>query len=139
MLKQTGLSLGVLAFAITSCSPSVDGLRRTPTDGTGPTVVIDWDAKPLPELPFPNDLATRADPNSPTGLRINISEEASTELERKARRKINELSGFGIYAPITVSFDGALDLQNIAIRHPDNGVFDDDAFFSINTWACRFL
>ena len=121
----------MLMLAPIGCSDGADGLKRTPT-GEGPVVIVDWDAKPLPEVPFPTDLATRADPFSPTGLRVNISEEASTELERKARRKINELSGFGIYAPITVSFDAALDLDNIVARHPDDGDFSDDAFLVID-------
>ena len=63
---------------------------------------------------------------------MNISEEATTELERKARRKINEMTGFGIYAPITVSFDAPLDLDNIVDRHPDDGDFSDDAFLIID-------
>jgi pimeloyl-ACP methyl ester carboxylesterase len=114
-----------------ACAPYPTGIRETP-EGTGPAVVIDWDAKPLPEIPLPNDLATRPDPTSLTGLRLNISELAPTEMERKARRKINELIGFGIYAPFTVSFDEALDLDEIKHRHEDDGNFSDDAFFLID-------
>ena len=101
---------------IAGCAPYPEGLRSTP-DGTGPRVIIDWDAQPLPEIPLPNDLATRPDPTSVTGLRLNISEMAETETESRARRKINELVGFGIYAPFTVSFDAPLDLDNIRDRH----------------------
>ena len=122
----------IVALALwTHCAIAPDGLRATP-DGEGPMVVVDWDAKPLPELPFPNDLATRADPSSITGLRVNISEEATTELERKARRKINEMVGFGIYAPITIAFDAPLDLDNILLRHQDDFNFSDDAFVIID-------
>ena len=120
-----------LFINVTGCSPYLEGLRPTP-DGSGPAVVIDWDAKPLPEIPLPNDLATRPDPSSVTGLRLNISEEAPTEMEREARRKINELAGFGIYAPFTVSFDEPLDLDEIQHRHQDDGNFADDAFLLIN-------
>ena len=120
-----------LFIHVTGCSPYPDGLRLTP-DGSGPTVVIDWDAKPLPEIPLPNDLATRPDPSSVTGLRLNISEEAPTEMERDARRKINGLAGFGIYAPFTVSFDRPLDLDEIQHRQQDDGNFADDAFLLIN-------
>ena len=120
-----------LFIHVTGCSPYPDGLRLTP-DGSGPTVVIDWDAEPLPEIPLPNDLATRPDPSSVTGLRLNISEEAPTEMEREARRKINGLAGFGIYAPFTVSFDRPLDLDEIQHRHQDDGNFADDAFLLIN-------
>jgi hypothetical protein len=104
-------------------------------EGNGPVVVVDWDATPLPEIPLPNDLATRPDPTSVTGLRLNISELAPTEMEQRARRKINELVGFGIYAPFTVSFDAPLDLDDIKIRHADDGDFSDDAFFLIDIEA----
>jgi len=116
---------------LSSCAEYPTGFRLTP-DGTGPTIVVDWDAEPLPEIPLPNDLATRPDPTSITGLRLNISELAPTEMEREARRKINELVGFGIYAPFTVSFDGPLDLDEIKARHQDDGDFSDDAFFMID-------
>ncbi len=111
-------------FLLAGCG-SAEGLRLTPA-GTGPTIVVDWDADPLPELPFPNDLATRVDPGSPTGLRLNFSADAPTELERTAREKVNELSGFGLYSPITVRFDAPLDLDRIAARHADDGDTADD-------------
>lgn len=122
--------------AMFACVGAPDGLRRTP-DGDGPVVVVDWDAEPLPEIPFPNDLATRVDPSSPTGLRVNISTEAPTESEREARQKLDELSGFGVYAPITVSFEAPLDLANIVLRHPDDfergdAAFADDAVYVID-------
>ncbi len=120
-----------LSLCLVACAPYPTGLRLTP-DGDGPVVVIDWDANPLPEIPLPNDLATRADPTSPTGMRLNISEEAPTEMERSARRKINELTGFGLFAPFTVSFDAPLDLDEIVRRHKDDGNFTDDAFYLID-------
>ncbi|MCO4747336.1 MAG: hypothetical protein KC912_21230 [Proteobacteria bacterium] len=126
-----------LAFcvALSSCAPPPEGLRET-VPGDGPVIVIDWDAEPLPELPFPNDLAARTDPTSVTGLRVNISEEAPTESEREARRKLNELVGFGIYSPITVRFDARLDIDEIIARHPNDfekpETYDDDAFYVIN-------
>ena len=121
----------IILLSLTACAGYPEGLRLTP-EGPGPVVIIDWDARPLPEVPLPNDLATRADPTSVTGLRLNISELAPTEMEREARRKINELPGFGIYAPFTVSFDAPLDLDEIQHRHQDDGDFSDDAFFLVN-------
>ena len=119
-----------------ACAPFPDGLRSTPP-GDGPVVRVDWDAEPLPDIPFPNDLATRVDRHSVTGLRVNVPTEAHTEEERDARRKINTLDGFGIYAPIAVAFDKPLDLDNIAARHmldrrPGVDQFDDDVFFVID-------
>ena len=78
-------------------------------DGTGPMIVVDWDAEPLPELPFPNNLATRPDPLSPTGRRLNISTVAMTNYESETRAKLNELTGFGIFSPISVALDKDLD------------------------------
>lgn len=85
------------------------GLRRTPA-GAGPRVVFDLDGRPLPDIPFPNDLATRPDPTSPTGLRLNLSLEAPTAAERAVRALAFGLDGFGTFAPITVRFDAPLDV-----------------------------
>lgn len=119
----------------TGCAVAPEGLRQTP-DGPGPVVTVDWDAEPLPDIPYPNDLATIPDPMSVTGLRLNISEQAETTREAEARAKINELSGFGIFAPITVAFEAALDLDEIVARHPNDfhkpDSFTDDAFYLID-------
>ncbi len=97
----------------------------------GPTVIYEPLAKPLPEVPLPNDIATRIDPNSPTHRRLNISLVASTEYERRTRREFNRLDGFGTYAPITVSFDAPLDLHRLEERHQDSD-FRNDAVFLLN-------
>lgn len=121
---------------LAACATAPEGLLLTP-DGTGPLVMVDWDAEPLPEIPYPNDLATRMDPTSPTGLRVNISTEAKTDDERSAREKLNEMSGFGIFAPLTVRFEAPLDIGNIVTRHTEDPAlgdaqFDNDAFFVID-------
>ncbi|MEE2750317.1 MAG: hypothetical protein VX519_02720 [Myxococcota bacterium] len=124
----------ILPFVIcwsSACGTAPTGLLATP-DGDGPRVKIDWDARPLPEIPFPNDLASRPDPHSPTGLRLNLSELAPTEVERRARRKINETTGFGLYAPISVAFEAPLDLDEIVSRHRDDNHTEDDAFYLID-------
>ncbi len=95
-------------------------------------VLVDWDAEPLPELPFPNDLAARPDPDSPTGLRLNFSEDAPTLMERETRQKVNTLTGFGIYSPISVRFTELLDLDNIASRHASDLDLSDDAVYLID-------
>ncbi len=118
-------------LALAGCGEAPGGLRPTP-EGLGPLVYVDWDAEPLPEIPFPNDLATRPDPGSPTGLRLNFPEDAPTELERKARRKVNELTGWGIYSPITVRFTAPLDLEDLAARHAPDLDPDDDAVYVID-------
>ena len=39
-------------LASISCQTSPEGLRVTP-DGTGPMIVVDWDAEPFPNFHFP--------------------------------------------------------------------------------------
>ncbi|MFT7517956.1 MAG: hypothetical protein ACI9MC_000080 [Kiritimatiellia bacterium] len=135
MTFRTIALLTALPVIASSCGTPPDGLRLTP-EGAGPLVVVDWDADPLPEIPFPNDLATRPDPTSVTGLRVNISLEATTHQEAEARAKFNELVGFGIFSPITVRFSAPLDLDNVAGRHPDDfevaDHWNDDALLVIN-------
>jgi hypothetical protein len=126
----------VIVTLLLACAPYPEGLRATPA-GDGPLVKIDWDAVPLPDIPYPNDLATATDPTSPTGLRLNVPIAARTEMEKHAREKLNLLSGFGIYSPIAVAFEAPLDLDNIAARHRDDiklgdAQFEDDAFFLID-------
>jgi len=89
-------------------------------------------AQPLPEIPFPNDVATRVDAHSPTGRRINISLVAPTDVEATLRDRAGRLDGFGTYAPISVKFDATLDLDNLVTRHRDNVDFEDDAVFVLN-------
>lgn len=125
----------LILLLIVGCAAPARGLRATP-EGDGPVVLVDWDAEPLPDLPYPNDLSTVVDITSPTGLRLNIPALAETEFETEARAKINRLTGFGVYAPITVSFEAPLDLDNILQRHPNDlhlpTTFDDDAVYLIN-------
>ena len=121
---------------VLSCATAPEGLRATP--GTsGPLVRFDYDAEPLPDIPYPNDLATRSDPTSPTGLRLNVATGSHTMLETKVREQVNELTGFGVYAPITVGFEGRLDIADILARHTDDprfgpARFDDDAVLIID-------
>jgi hypothetical protein len=109
-----------------------DGLRAANAMG-GATVIFDLDARPLPEIPFPNDVATRVDPDSPTGKRVNVSTIAPTQLETRVRENANKLDGFATYGPIYVSFDEPLDVKNILDRHteptPD---ITDDAVYLVN-------
>src|SRR5690349_16731607 len=100
-----------LAACAPACYPGgslLEGLAATPADDHGPRVMWDLDATPLPEIPFPNDVGTRADPGSPTGRRVNVSERAVTAHERKLRRLINGLDGFGTMAPLTVRFESRI-------------------------------
>ena len=95
-----------------SSSGSGEGLAPTP-DPNGTRIKFDPLAQPMPEIPFPNDLATVMDASSATGRRLNIRMAAPTKLEEDVRSNINTLDGFGTFSPITVSFEKPLDLRTV--------------------------
>ncbi|MFU8804040.1 MAG: hypothetical protein ACNA8W_09555, partial [Bradymonadaceae bacterium] len=131
--RWTGVVLCTLF--LWNCSPGNEtplGLVETTPTG-GPVVEFDLDERPFPNIPFPNDLATRLDPTSPTGKRINVSELGATQAEVKVRRAINRTSGFGVFSPITVSFTEPLDVERIIARHhEDVPDFSNDAVYLVN-------
>lgn len=115
---------------VTACAaPEGKGLMLTPV-GSGALVKFDPYARPLPEVPLPNDFATRFDATSPTKRRVNASMLAPTKWERGTREEIDKLDGWGTYQTITVGFQKTLDLQNIARRHQgdDYDPADDVAY-----------
>ena len=117
-------------FFLLSCSnPPPQGWIPSEKTG-GPVVLYDVTADPLPEIPLPNNQATRLDPSSPTGRRVNISEDAPTAYERRVRKTFNTLDGFGTFASIMVSFDAPLDVSEIYTRH-SNKDFRDDALCAV--------
>src|SRR5687767_9082663 len=99
-------ALGSVALMLTaSCDDDAPlDFGRTPP-GPGARVRYDLGHLPLPDIPLPNDTATWPDPTSRTGLRINASLVAPTEIERDARERFDRLEGWGTFAPITLSFD----------------------------------
>ena len=118
--------------AIGACSaPEPVGLRRSDA-GEGAQVRFDLFATPLPDIPLPNDIATRFDPSSPTRRRLNASLIAPTAWERTMRGQLDELDGWGTFAPISVAFTQPLDVEAIRARHGD--VFDprDDAVYVVD-------
>jgi len=76
-------------------------------------VVYDVARRPEPEIPFPNNSATRMDPNSRTGRWLNLATDSPIEPEAKLRRQLNRLDGFSVSGPITVSFDQPLNLDTV--------------------------
>src|SRR4051812_5630566 len=110
------------AIALASCTSAdpFDGLAPAQQTG-GPRIVFDLTRKPFPEVPFPNDILTRVDPSSPTGLRLNSSVVAPTQLERDLHSRLDSLDGFGTFAPLTVAFDADLDVEGLLAteRDPD--------------------
>lgn len=131
---KTMMQVWFVAAALVGCDPSGapgEGLLPTVQTG-GPVVMWDIEATPLPEIPLPNNAATRYDASTATGRRLNFSEEAPTEVERRARRSFNTLDGFGTFAPVTVRFDAPLDLNAIVDRHGTDPDFRDDVVYLLN-------
>jgi hypothetical protein len=129
------IGIAALALLATSClddNKMPEGLRLANPSG-GPRIRFDLDERPFPEIPFPNDVATRPDPTSPTGLRINVSERGGSDAEEAVRHAINQQTGFGVYSPISVSFDAPIDVEELIRRHhqkiPD---LSDDAVYLVN-------
>ncbi|MEM9189170.1 MAG: hypothetical protein AAGF12_08345 [Myxococcota bacterium] len=127
-LSLAGRSLPlVVSILVVGCDGGglPEGHRDTP-EGTGPMIKWDVEAEPLPELPLPNDLATWPDPTSPNGMRINASLLVSTEIESDARAHLNELDGWGTFAPISVSFEAPLDVRDLFERQGGRDNFSAD-------------
>jgi hypothetical protein len=127
-LVLTPLLAGTVLACISDTIPVP--LQATPP-GTGPAIVFDLVARPLPNIPLPNDVATFPDPTSRTGVRVNASLIASTNMERVTRVGFDQMEGWGTDETIAVAFTKpsdqdphlpAVNLQNVASR------FQTDAF-----------
>ncbi|MHB8877446.1 MAG: hypothetical protein ACYC8T_27455 [Myxococcaceae bacterium] len=125
--------VGCAALGVAACaSPEPQGLREA-DEGTGAKVMFDVAERPLPNIPLPNDFATRFDPSSPTKRRLNASLEAPSKWERATRASLDALDGWGTYSPITLSFDKPLDVEVIYRRHQgDDYRFTDDAVYLLD-------
>jgi len=115
-------------FAVSACDAGglPPGWAETPA-GRGPRVRWDLEARPLPDIPFPNDVATRPDPTSPTGLRVNASLLAPTGMEERLRARFDDLDGWATFAPITVGFSAPIDTGDL-IRRQGRGHFSASDF-----------
>ncbi len=104
-----------------------------PAQPAATTVAFDFFKQPLPEIPLPNDIATRFDPLSATGRRINASMVAPTGYERHLRQLIDDVDGWGVLQPVSIPFTGPLDIQSILDAHRDPHYdFADDVVYLIN-------
>jgi hypothetical protein len=107
----------LVLLAIAGCAaPEGAGLALAP-DSAGAEIVFDVEERPFPNIPLPNDFATRFDASSPTKKRLNASRMASTAWERATRDELAKLDGWGTYAPMSVAFSKPLDLLELRRRH----------------------
>jgi hypothetical protein len=133
----------VIAGAVIACTGDTVPvpLQATPA-GRGPTVIFDVTQRPFPNIPLPNDVATFPDPTSRTGLRINASLVASTNMEQVTRVGFDQMEGWGTYAPISVAFTrpadvdphaAAINLEDVATRfRADAFDFANDPVYLVN-------
>ncbi len=128
------LPLLLLIGAAGACLSDAPTFLGDTAPGKGPVVRFDVFHKPFAEIPLPNDFATRFDPASPTGRRLNASVLAGpTAWEQATRAELDKLSGWGTLAPITVSFGAPIDPEVILAHHGnDNFDYRDDAVLVID-------
>ncbi|MDP6946643.1 MAG: hypothetical protein QF464_21015, partial [Myxococcota bacterium] len=118
-MNRRAVILGVLSsVALSACSDhgankAIAGAVLAVDAPFGPAVVYDPLRQPVPEIPFPNDLMLRPSDETATGVAWNISAEAPTVVERRIRREMGKLDGFGIYSPVFVPFDGPIALETV--------------------------
>jgi len=119
---------------VLSACAAPEGFGLMPTKaGAGPAVAFDPFHRPLPDIPLPNDFATRFDALTATKRRLNASMVAPTVWEQRTRAGLDELDGWGTLAPISVSFDAPLDVENIIRRHHnDRYQSADDALLVVD-------
>ena len=108
----------VLAVTLASCTgESPAGLA--PSKGAKTTVKMDFLHRPLPEIPLPNDIATRYDKTSATGRRVNASMVAPTSFEARFRELLDQQDGWGRLQPISIPFTGPIDVTSVIEGHSD--------------------
>ncbi len=126
------LCVALTALALGGCVENpLQGLQAAEPADT--VVKMDFMHRPLPELPLPNDLATIHDAAADTKRRINASMVAPTAFERRTRRRIDALDGWGVYTPITIPMTGLIDLQGVLnAHHGDDYAFADDLVYVVD-------
>ncbi|MEO7330486.1 MAG: hypothetical protein ABI193_18065, partial [Minicystis sp.] len=126
---RLGCLVASVVVLANGCAPPPQEALMAAEKGPGPMVKFDVFHLPLPEIPLPNDFATRFDASSPTMRRVNASIEAApTKWEQATRRDLDKLTGWGTLAPITVAFTEPLDVEVIYQRHHNDLLdFKDDA------------
>ncbi|MEZ4393716.1 MAG: hypothetical protein R3A48_21815 [Polyangiales bacterium] len=122
------LALAAFAALAAGCDEGTpQGWRSTPA-GDGPRVTWNLEYDTLPLIPLPNDVATWPDPTSPTGRRINASVLVPTGIERMTRSRFNELDGWATFGPITIPFDGEINLEDLMRRQGGTERFHQSDF-----------
>jgi hypothetical protein len=104
-------ALVLAASGLVACESADEapGLLPANRSQPGPTIVFKPLERPEPDIPFPNDLALwrRADGQT----YVNVSVLGDTGIDSRNREHFNRVEGFSGLTPISVSFDGPLDVS----------------------------
>lgn len=105
------------AFVLSGCidggeDPAERGMAIDPGPH-GPAIMFNPLIQPVPDVPFPNDLSLRITDETLSGVAWNVPLEQASDHRTRLRERVNTLDGFGPYAPITLSFEGPLDLHTV--------------------------
>ena len=138
-MKYVSTFLRIAMVATIPVLPALPGCSADAPEGLAPaqpadvTVKMDFLHRPFPEIALPTDLASRYDPDSPTGLRLNASQLAPTSMERFTRKDLDNMDGWGVFGNITIPFTGDVDVQSIIDAHSDQ-TYDqsDDVIYVLN-------
>ncbi|MCC6620632.1 MAG: hypothetical protein IT385_05225 [Deltaproteobacteria bacterium] len=135
MTHPTRQLLPVVLLPLLALGPAACGTPEglAPARPANTTVKLDFFAEPLPEIPLPNDVATRYDATSPTLRRVNASMIAPTTFEVKTRTLLDTLDGWGVLQGISIPFTGPIDPDSILAGHSDD-TYDpsDDVIYLVN-------
>lgn len=120
MVGQNAYRAGLLALALIGCvdggeDPGAMGMA-VPPGPHGPAIMFNPLIQPIPDVPFPNDLSLRITDDTLAGVSWNVATDQPSDHRTRLRERVNRLDGFGPYAPITVSFDGPIDLTTVTAR-----------------------
>lgn len=108
------LAAGWLPSCVAMDDPDLghpQGIAATDTVLPGPTVVFDPLRRPQAEMPFPNDLALRK--RADGAQFINVSTQTEAKIDQLNRQHLNAVEGFSGLTPISVAFDGPLELTSV--------------------------
>lgn len=105
------------AFLLAGCvdggeDPAALGMAIDPGPH-GPAIMFNPLIQPVPDVPFPNDLSLRITDETMSGVAWNVPLEQASDHRTQLRERVNTLDGFGPYAPITLSFEGPIDLETV--------------------------